>query len=141
MLREKSGGIVYIDEDTRLSELRSMGDKEEMIRYGEQNLALLDEYGSEIGIFTSHERLIKAMAFAIADKFGIALPPEFYPGQASRNLKVKQIMREYGITEERAIAILRGLPDPFINHPVIRQGYALNFDLESRVVSFVTPDY
>ena len=50
-------------------------------------------------------------------------------------------MWKHKITEERAIAAVRELPDPFTDHSVIRPGYALNFNLEARVVSFVTPDY
>src|SRR3989338_3767793 len=95
MLREKSGAMANIHEEPRLSEIRSMGTVDEMKRFGEQNLALLEQYNSDHGIFTPHERIIRAMAFAISDKFRISLPDAFYPGKAYRRLLVNQIMREH----------------------------------------------
>lgn len=141
MISEKSEETVYIDEDKRLSELRSMGTKEEMERYGEQNLALFEEYYSDPGLFTAHERIIRAMAFAISNRFGITLPDEFDPGKTYRKMMVRQLMREYRCTEARAIAAVQELADPFIESPVLRPGYGLFFDLEKKVVSFVVPDY
>ncbi|MBI2106500.1 histidine phosphatase family protein [Candidatus Woesearchaeota archaeon] len=141
VLSEKSGEMLHIYEDPRLSELRSMGNEEEMREYGKQNLVLLDEYNSGIGVFIAHERIIRAMAFAVSEKFEITLPEKFHPGQAYTRMLLMALIREHNYTEKRAIAAVQELPNPFINNAVIRPGYGLNFGLELRTFSVVTPDY